>query len=212
MVLMLQLESFLKHKEEGGIHYYETSESAKPLNLERKAIYTCAKVCRNDTEAIILSNDTLHEVRIEMCPDMGEALGLPTAFRLRGGSIAHEHRVYNESYQRQLEWQHEGVKPKLNTTLPQFLAITSSIARHGMIGPQMERVLTIVECPYRLSGGVDGIIPFHSGETNFVSAEPGTYESVDCKVFGVFDDKPSLYDVVGDFKMDLALIIKSDEV
>ena len=44
----------------------------------------------------------------------------------------------------------------LHTILPQsYLALTSSIAQHEVIGTQMERgVLTIFKCPHRLSEGM----------------------------------------------------------
>ena len=170
---------------------------------------------------ITLRNDSLHEIKIEMCAELSKILGLHTAFRLQA-SIEEEDRVHidRDSFEESIDEEDiyvplytnsfEGWKPELNTILPQsYLALTSSIAQHGMIGSQMKRVLTILECPPRLN--LDGIIPIHVRETNFVPAQPGVYQSVDCEVVDVFNDQLLLKDVVGDFKMDLALIIKSDE-
>ena len=214
-------ERFFKRSNEEGVTRYMDLKSFKtdvddgggvwkPFYINAHySRYLCGKsVCDNYVDFVIFRNNTFHEARIEMCSQMASAIGLPTAFRLRGGSIEESQRIYDEPYQKRLEWEQEGIKPSLNTSFPRFLAVTSPIASHGLLGRELERVITVLECGERV--GVNGVISFYPSETNFVSAEPGRYESIECGVMKVFDDKSSLYDVIGKFKMDLAIMIKSN--
>ena len=97
----------------------------------------------------------------------------------------------------------------INTIFPRFLAITSPVCRYGMIGRKMERVLAIIECDENIK---DGIIAVNPSEISFVSAEPGIYEHIECEVKDVFGDGKPLEDVVGNFKLDIAMMIKSENV
>ncbi len=183
-----------------------------PFFFTEENVYFCDEFLCEDSYVthLALNNNTFHETRIEMKDSLASILGMPSAFRLRGGGIPDSLRMNVESYQLRLERRQKGIEPKLKTEFPPFLIVSSPIARMGMIGREMSRVLTILESGGEISE--NGLVRFFPSENNFVSAEPGRYESIECEVINMFDEKSPLSSYVGDYRVDLALIIKSDSL
>ena len=128
---------------EGGY----TGRQYTPFYFKEKRVLCDGDGCADKYDTHIkLYNNTFHEAVIDVPSALAEMIGMPSAFRLRGGGIKEELRDNKEIYQRRLEKVIEGTKPCIKTEFPPFLGITSPIARKGMLGDQTDRVLAILEC------------------------------------------------------------------
>ena len=190
----------------------KTSASGERINIyvpKPVAVAGREKECQmlsftmNHQNKIVVNNNSVHQIQIIMSKNMSKITGLSKSILLSGGGIP----LYSQS--NTIELAQKSISSKsvghygrfTAVSPPPFYMLSSPLAKTGYLGRGASRVLSFLECGDQFDDEGKVQIISYGGGDNFVSAQPGRYDNLECEILNGSEG----------MSLQVGMIIKSDE-